>query len=131
MHGRDYFVNVPEEARREWSPTDKIAEVACRARSLAKLGSREDIVIYKDAQVVDQNVALGTLADASGVIELFSVLIIRDRKAMWQAALARAQLHAEEGEWGKWSRACSEADYWEAASVSESGAGTGSEASTE
>ena len=29
------------------------------------------------------------------------------------AALSRAGWHAEQGDWGAWSRALSEADYWE------------------
>ena len=64
--------------------------------------------------MLKQDTFLGTLTDATGDVEVSMARFnIRPPWEMKQAALTRAGWHAEEGDWGAWSRALSEADYWE------------------
>ena len=60
------------------------------------------------------NCKKGTIADATGYVEVsWTRLDIRPPWELTQAALTRAGWHADQGDWGAWSRALSEADYWE------------------
>ena len=99
----------------QFSPVHKIRDVVRHLRFRLQLTRLEGIVICKGAEMLKQDTLLGTLADDAGDVEVS--LARFDTKPPWemkQAALARAQLHAEEGEWGAWSRELSEADRWEA-----------------
>ena len=99
----------------QFSPVHIIRDVLRHLRFRLQLTNLEEIVICRGAKILKQDTMLGTLADAAGDVEVsLAGFDIKPPWEMKQAALARAQLHAEEGEWGAWSCALSEADRWEA-----------------
>ena len=98
----------------QFSPVDQIRDVLQQLRYCLQLTEFESSIICKGAKMLKQNGVLGTIADATGNVEVsWTRLDIKSPWEMKQAALSRARWHAEQDEWGAWSRALSEADYWE------------------
>ena len=64
--------------------------------------------------MLTQDTLLGTLAEATGNVELSAARYDSTPAEMRLAALRRADVCAEEGAWGAWSRELSEASSWEA-----------------
>ena len=61
-----------------------------------------------------QDTFLGTSANATGDVEVsLARLGTGPPREMKQAALTRAERHAEEDAWGAWGHALSDADDWE------------------
>ena len=114
MAGNDYFEKENQEER-VWSPVHKIELVIRCLLIRLQLQCWEIIAICKDGQVLNKDTLLGTLADPTGRVELSSARFTTSHSEMARAALARAQLHAEAGEWEAWSRELSEVDRLEAA----------------
>ena len=115
MAGNDHLEESSDCEPMQFSPVHKIQDVVRHLRDRLQLTRLETIVICKGAEMLREDTLLGTLADATGDVEVS--LARFDTKPLWrmkQAALARARLHAEEGEWGAWSRELSEEDRWEA-----------------
>ena len=99
----------------QFSPVHRIRDVLRHLRFRLQLTNLEKIVICNGEKILKQDTLLGTLADAAGNVQVsLARFDIKPPSEMKQAALARAQLHAEKGDWGAWSRALSEADHWEA-----------------
>ena len=70
MSGKNHFEHESKDVMRQWTPLHKIRDVAQRIHSTAPLQRWQEIVLCKDAQVLDYSTQLGTLADPNGVIEL-------------------------------------------------------------
>ena len=117
MAGNDYLEESSDCEPMQFSPVHKIQDVVRHLRDRLQLTSLEKIVICKGAEMLKEDTLLGTLADATGDVEVSAIRFDTKPSEMVQAALARAQLHAEEGAWGAWSRELSEADRWEAEEI--------------
>ena len=107
MNGVDHFENHPP---RNWSPLHQIRDVLFALSSIVLLEPWQDIVVYKDAQMLEKDEFLGVLADTNGHVELSTVRIDPIQNEQTRAALARAAQYAREGLWSDWSREHSEAD---------------------
>ena len=114
MAGNDHLNESSDYEPMQFSPVHQIRDVVRYLRYCLQLTRFEGIVICKGAEMLKQDTLLGTLADATGDVEVsLARLDTRPPWEMKQAALTRAGWHAEEGEWGAWSRDLSEADHWE------------------
>ena len=114
LAGNDYLRDSVDDEPKQFSPVQKIEDVVGHLRIRLQMWNWEKIVICKDAEVLKQATWLGTLADATGEVHLSAARFSTNPAEMAQAALKRAKLYAEEGAWGAWSRALSEASSWEA-----------------
>ena len=70
MTGKDHFEQESKDVIRQWTPLHKIRDVVQRIHSAVPLQRWQEIVVCKDAQVLDYSTQLGILADPTGVIEL-------------------------------------------------------------
>ena len=114
MAGNDHLNESSDYEPMQFSPVHKIRDVARHLRHCLQLTRFESIIKCKGAEMLKQDTFLGTLTDATDNVEVsMARLDIRPSWEIKQAALTRAGWHAEEGDWGAWSRALSEADYWE------------------
>ena len=114
MTGDDHLNESSEYRSMQFSPMHQIRDVIQHLHYCLQLTEFESIIICKDAKMLKQNTFLGTIADTTGYVEVSWTRL--DIKPPWeekQAALSRARWHAEQDEWGAWSRALSDADYWE------------------
>ena len=114
MAGNDHLDESSDYESMQFSPVHQIRDVVQHLRYCLQLTEFESIIICKDAKMLKHNTFLGTIADATGYVEVsWTRLDIKPPWEMKQAALSQARWHAEQDEWGAWSRALSEADYWE------------------
>ena len=95
----------------QFSAVHRVEDVVRYLRFRLKLRRWQNIDICKGVEILTQD-TLGTLAEATGNVELSAARYDSTPAEMRQAALKRADLCAETGEWEAFNRELSEASYW-------------------
>ena len=101
-----------DEAR-QFSPVQKVGDVAEHLRSQLHTSRWEQIIICKGAEVLKESTWLGTVANDAGEVHLSAARVRMEPADMVKAALERAKFYAGQADWEACCRALSEASSWE------------------
>ena len=112
MFGQDYLQESSGHVPVQFSAVHRVEDVVRYLRFRLKLRRWQNIDICKGVEMLTQDTLLGTLAEATGNVELSAARYDSTPAQMRQAALERADLYAERGDWDAFNRELSEASYW-------------------
>ena len=112
ISGRDYLQKESGHVPVKFSAVHRIEDVVQYLRFRLKLRRWQDIDICQGTKLLTEDTLLGTLAEETGNVELTATCHDFTPAEMRHAALKRAHLYQQRGDWTASDRELSEAEYW-------------------